>query len=172
MLHLWDHTLVDLKSIGIQTLYTNLTSGSIHHIETRVLQCVLLKVALLLGVKIIAGAAFKGMPERDGARSIEFELDPTRVSLEDSQLLESTAFDAVFGADGERSRVADAAGFEKKVFRAGLSIGIVANFVNHGTAYERTREEFAISRHFYQRQFAGTFVRLAAVSQCSTLTHS
>jgi hypothetical protein len=187
VLHLWEHTLVDLKSLGIQTLYPSLTSGSIHHIETRMLQCVLLKIALLLNVRVVSGVSFNGICDSSSvpqcspasptcscpcsftcscscscscatptlSNTINLDFDMSIVSEADRALIESTDFDALFGADGEHSRVAQSAAFEKKAFRGGLSIGITANFVNHASAYERTRPEFAIARHFHQRKFAG-----------------
>jgi hypothetical protein len=170
VLHLWDNSLVDLKALGIQTLYPGLTSGSIHHIETLVLQCVLLKVALLVGVKVVAGVAFNALTPRPSTSknnsvlrtlcaadrvAIDLSFD-SNVSEADRALIAATNFDALYAADGEHSLVAQSAAFQKRTFRGGLSIGITANFVNRNTEHE-ILPEFAIARHFHQRRFAGMY---------------
>ena len=92
VLHLWPFLIHDLKAFGAKKFFGKFCAGSIDHISKyyqdkrlqlqsccemhadvsirlttgiRTLQCILLKVALLMGVEIHAGVAFEGLVEPD-----------------------------------------------------------------------------------------------------------
>ena len=52
VLHLWPCNIHDLRGLGAKKFYGKFCAGSIDHISIRALQCILLKVALLMGVEI------------------------------------------------------------------------------------------------------------------------
>ena len=52
VLHLWPFTITDLKNLGAKLFYGKFCAGSIDHIAIRQLQCMLLKIALLVGVQV------------------------------------------------------------------------------------------------------------------------
>ena len=77
VLHLWPYVITDLKNLGAKAFYGKFATGQIEHISTcdathrcstgdvapassgiRQLQCILLKVALLLGVEIYQNMTF------------------------------------------------------------------------------------------------------------------
>ena len=67
VLHLWPFLITDLRNLGAKKFYGKFCAGSIDHISIRQLQCILLKVALLLGVEIHEGISFvKTIEPRDG----------------------------------------------------------------------------------------------------------
>jgi Succinate dehydrogenase/fumarate reductase, flavoprotein subunit len=49
VLHLWPFVIHDLKSLGAKKFFGKFCAGSIDHISIRQLQCILMKVALILG---------------------------------------------------------------------------------------------------------------------------
>ena len=59
VLHLWPFVINDLKALGAKKFFGKFCAGSIDHISIRQLQCVLLKVALLLGVEIHENVGFE-----------------------------------------------------------------------------------------------------------------
>lgn len=63
MLHLWPYTIVDLKNLGAKKFYGKFCAGSIDHISIRKLQCILLKVALLVGVQVHFNVSFEELME-------------------------------------------------------------------------------------------------------------
>ena len=54
VLHLWPYNIHDLRGLGAKKFYGKFCAGAIDHISIRQLQCMLLKVALLLGVEVLA----------------------------------------------------------------------------------------------------------------------
>ena len=52
VLHLWPYNIHDLRGLGAKKFYGKFCAGAIDHISIRQLQCILLKVALLLGVEV------------------------------------------------------------------------------------------------------------------------
>ena len=68
VLRLWPFIMEDLKRLGVRKLYPQLEHGSINHISIRMLQVILLKLALLLGVEVRSGESFISLKEPDGRR--------------------------------------------------------------------------------------------------------
>lgn len=61
VLHLWPYVIHDLKGLGAKKFFGKFCAGAIDHISIRQLQCILLKVALILGVEIHEGVGFEGL---------------------------------------------------------------------------------------------------------------
>lgn len=58
VLHLWPFVIEDLRALGAKKFFGKFCAGSIDHISIRQLQCILMKVALLLGVEIHTEVSF------------------------------------------------------------------------------------------------------------------
>lgn len=58
VLHLWPFVIEDLRALGAKKFFGKFCAGAIDHISIRQLQCILLKVALLLGVEIHTEISF------------------------------------------------------------------------------------------------------------------
>ena len=71
VLHLWPFVIADLKALGAKKFYGKFCAGAIDHISIRQLQCILLKVALLLGVEVFEGVTFEELlePPEDQSQS-------------------------------------------------------------------------------------------------------
>jgi hypothetical protein len=63
VLHLWPFLLADFKDLAAKKFYGKFGSGCIDHINIRTLQCILLKVSLLLGVDFHDNITFKNVIE-------------------------------------------------------------------------------------------------------------
>ena len=145
VLHLWPFVIADLKALGAKKFYGKFCAGSIDHISIRQIQCILLKVALLLGVEVHEGVGFEGLlepTENEGWRAI--------VSPSDHPVSHYN-FDVLIGADGRRNTLD---GFKRKALRAKLAIAITANFINkHSEAEARVKEISGVSYIFNQKFF-------------------
>ncbi|XP_055349222.1 protein-methionine sulfoxide oxidase mical3a-like isoform X2 [Paramacrobiotus metropolitanus] len=149
VLHLWPFVITDLLNLGAKKFYPKFCSGNVDHISIRILQCILLKMALLLGVEFHYGVSFINYiepPEYDGAdctgwRAEVHPADHTVASYE---------FDVLVGADGRRNTLQ---GFQRKVFRGMLAIAITTNFINRNTAEENRVEEISGVARIYNQQF-------------------
>ena len=148
VLHLWPYTIIDLKNLGAKQFYGKFCAGSIDHISIRKLQCVLLKVALLVGVQVHFNTSFEELIEPkcgggggDGEQQQQQQQEETgwraRV-IPENHPIAARDFDVIIGADGRRNTLP---GFNRKEFRGRLAIGITANFVNYNTAEEAEVEE-------------------------------
>lgn len=147
MLHLWPYTIIDLKSLGAKQFYGKFCAGSIDHISIRKLQCVLLKVALLVGVQVHFNTSFEEVIEPTAN-----EAAPgwrARV-LPENHPVSKRSFDVIIGADGRRNSLP---GFNRKEFRGRLAIGITANFVNYNTAEEAEVEERSGVAFIFDQKF-------------------
>lgn len=58
VLHLWPFVIQDLRALGAKKFFGKFCAGSIDHISIRQLQCILLKVALILGVEFHENVSF------------------------------------------------------------------------------------------------------------------
>lgn len=58
VLHLWPFVIEDLKNLGAKKFFGKFCAGSINHISIRQLQCILLKICLLLGVEVHTNTTF------------------------------------------------------------------------------------------------------------------
>lgn len=147
VLHLWPYTIIDLKNLGAKLFYGKFCAGSIDHISIRKLQCILLKVALLLGVQVHFNTQFEEIVEPSGQGSGGGW--PVRI-LPENHSLNKEQFDAVIGADGRRNSLP---GFKHKEFRGKLAIGITANFTNYHTVEEAEVEERSGVAFIFDQRF-------------------
>lgn len=65
VLHLWPFVIEDLRSLGAKKFFGKFCAGAIDHISIRQVQCILLKVALLLGVEVHTEVSFENLIEPD-----------------------------------------------------------------------------------------------------------
>ncbi|XP_053678771.1 F-actin-monooxygenase Mical-like [Anopheles nili] len=144
VLHLWPFIIHDLKALGAKKFYGKFCAGSIDHISIRQLQCILLKVALLLGVEMHEGVSFvKELEPGDGYGW------RAAVSPED-HAVSHYEFDVLVGADGKRNTLE---GFQRKEFRGKLAIAITANFINKRTEAEAMVEEISGVAFIFDQPF-------------------
>lgn len=69
VLHLWPFVIEDLRMLGAKKFFGKFCAGAIDHISIRQLQCILLKVALLLGVEVHTEVSFEGLIEPNITKS-------------------------------------------------------------------------------------------------------
>ena len=111
----------------------------------RILQGVLLKVCLLLGVKIHREVKFTGLVEPKNANSgWTVTVTPTSCPIS------SYHFDVIIAADGKQNSLP---GFHTKEFRAKLALAITANFVNSNTQAENSVPEISGVAYIYSQDF-------------------
>ena len=146
VLHLWPCNIHELRAIGAKKFYGKFCAGSIDHISIRQLQCILLKVCLLLGVEVFEGVGFEELME-----PVDTETGwRARVSPADHPVSQYE-FDVLIGADGKRNTLT---GFKRKEFRGKLAIAITANFINkHSQAEEAVDEISGVAFIFNQKFF-------------------
>ena len=146
VLHLWPFNIHDLRGLGAKKFYGKFCAGAIDHISIRQLQCILLKVALLLGVEVYENVGFERLVEPDdietGWRAI---CDPP-----EHQVSKQYEFDVLIGADGKRNTLT---GFKRKEFRGKLAIAITANFINRHTEAENQVEEISGVAFIFNQKF-------------------
>jgi hypothetical protein len=118
VLRLWPFVMADLKNLGLRKLYSQLELGDINHISIRMLQLLLLKVTLLLGVEVRTGETFKSLEEPEGKRG-------WRVVSEKGGAKVEQECDMVLCATGSKVPID---GFSKKKPNFKLAIAITANF--------------------------------------------
>eukprot|EP01125_Pyxidicula_operculata_P021805 TRINITY_DN8659_c0_g1_i1.p1 TRINITY_DN8659_c0_g1~~TRINITY_DN8659_c0_g1_i1.p1 ORF type:complete len:685 (-),score=154.97 TRINITY_DN8659_c0_g1_i1:46-2070(-) len=143
ILHLWPFTMDYLKRINAKTFYSKFGTGGIDHIGTKQIQRLLLKIALLLGVKVVYGTQYEG---------VEYDTENSKWSVKCSPSIDFSP-SVIVGADGEKSTVVKEFDFQRKEYSGSLSIGITVNYVNNHTKDEVTLREFGISSHFQQSFF-------------------
>lgn len=69
VIHLWRWVIEDLKMLCAKRFYGKFCAGSIDHISIRKLQCILLKIALLLGVELHINVTFENIIEPNAEES-------------------------------------------------------------------------------------------------------
>ncbi|XP_017035706.1 LOW QUALITY PROTEIN: F-actin-monooxygenase Mical [Drosophila kikkawai] len=168
VLHLWPFVITDLRNLGAKKFYGKFCAGSIDHISIRQLQCMLLKVALLLGVEIHEGVSFEHALEPsgdsgDGWRAVVTPSDHAVSHYE---------FDVLIGADGKRNML----DFRRKEFRGKLAIAITANFINKKTEAEAKVEEisgvaFIFNQAFFKELYSRTGIDLENIVYYKDETH-
>lgn len=143
VLRLWPFLITDLRNLGAKQLYGKFCTGSIDHISIQQLQCILLKVALLLGVEMHECVSFiKTIEPYDcGWRA---ELSPKDHAVSHYE------FDVLVGANGKRSTLE---GFKRKEIRGKLAIAITANFVKEKSWAKVTVDEIGIASIYNQTFF-------------------
>ncbi|XP_034484699.1 F-actin-monooxygenase Mical isoform X4 [Drosophila innubila] len=167
VLHLWPFVITDLRNLGAKKFYGKFCAGSIDHISIRQLQCMLLKVALLLGVEIHEGVGFDHVVEPSG--------DGTgwRAAVTPSDhAVSHYEFDVLIGADGKRNML----DFRRKEFRGKLAIAITANFINKKTEAEAKVEEisgvaFIFNQAFFKELYSRTGIDLENIVYYKDETH-
>lgn len=114
-------------------------------IGIRILQAILLKICLLLGVKCHAGVTFKGIIEpKDTNTGWRVDATPT------TTLISTRDYDVVLAADGKQQSLP---GFRVKEFRAKLALAITVNYVNHNTQAENSVPEIGGVAFVYRQDF-------------------
>ncbi|XP_037961229.1 F-actin-monooxygenase Mical-like [Teleopsis dalmanni] len=146
VLRLWPFVITDLRNLAAKTFYGKFCLGSINHVSTRQLQCILLKIALLLGVEVHDCVAFEDLiePCGDGC-GWKASVVPK------NHVVSQYEFDVLVGAAGTQFILKD---FTRKALRGQLAIAITANFVNQRTEAETRAEEISgVARPFRQAFF-------------------
>lgn len=168
VLHLWPFVITDLRNLGAKKFYGKFCAGAIDHISIRQLQCILLKVALLLGIEIHEGISFEEKLEpKDGCGW------RARITPED-HAVSHYEFDVLVGADGKRNTLGE--GFRRKEFRGKLAIAITANFINKKTEAEARVEEisgvaFIFNQAFFKDLYQTTGIDLENIVYYKDDTH-
>jgi len=132
VLRLWPFVMEDLKRLGVRKLYQKLDLGDINHISIRMLQIILLKISLLLGVEVRVAETFKSVKEPEGQRG--WQVVTERGGLENDQHC-----DMLFCATGSKVALE---GFSKRKPDFKMAIAITANF-KKGICGEKQVEEIA-----------------------------
>lgn len=167
VLHLWPFVITDLRNLGAKKFYGKFCAGSIDHISIRQLQCMLLKVALLLGVEIHEGVSFEHAVEPNGeGGGWRAAVSPTDHAVSHYE------FDVLIGADGKRNML----DFRRKEFRGKLAIAITANFINKKTEAEAKVEEisgvaFIFNQAFFKELYGKTGIDLENIVYYKDETH-
>ncbi|XP_045509576.1 F-actin-monooxygenase Mical-like isoform X1 [Colias croceus] len=149
VLHLWPFVIHDLKALGAKKFFGKFCAGSIDHISIRQLQCILMKVSLLLGVEIHEGVGFEELLEPTVTRNSEILGWRARVSPQEHPVSQYE-FDALIGADGKRNTLR---GFKRKEFRGKLAMAITANFINRHTEQEAAVPEISGVAFIFNQKF-------------------
>ncbi|XP_068157141.1 F-actin-monooxygenase Mical isoform X12 [Drosophila tropicalis] len=168
VLHLWPFVITDLRNLGAKKFYGKFCAGSIDHISIRQLQCMLLKVALLLGVEIHEGVSFEHPlePSEDSTTGWRAAVSPADHAVSHYE------FDVLIGADGKRNML----DFRRKEFRGKLAIAITANFINKKTEAEAKVEEisgvaFIFNQAFFKELYGKTGIDLENIVYYKDETH-
>ncbi|CAL4086170.1 unnamed protein product [Meganyctiphanes norvegica] len=144
VLKLWPFSITDLKDLGAKQFYGKLGSGGIEHISIRRLQCILLKIALLLGVEVFEGTSYDDLVyPTDETTGWKAKFSPS------DHVANQMEFDALISADGNKQSVR---GFKGSVFRANLAIAITANFVNRQSNADAKAEEISGVSAIYRQE--------------------
>ncbi|XP_074115699.1 molecule interacting with CasL isoform X3 [Cotesia typhae] len=172
VLHLWPFVIQDLRALGAKKFFGKFCAGSIDHISIRQLQCILLKVSLILGVEFHEGVSFDALiqpPESQDEGKIGWRAKTTPSDHPVSQY----EFDVLVGADGKRNTLE---GFKRKEFRGKLAIAITANFINKRTEAEARVEEisgvaFIFNQKFFKELYQETGIDLENIVYYKDDTH-
>jgi F-actin monooxygenase len=167
VLHLWPFVITDLKALGAKKFYGKFCAGSIDHISIRQLQCMLLKVALLLGVEVHEGVSFVKTIEPTDGCGWRAQVTP------DDHAVSHYEYDVLIGADGKRNTLE---GFKRKEFRGKLAIAITANFINRKSEAEARVEEisgvaFIFNQSFFKELYQTTGIDLENIVYYKDDTH-
>ncbi|RLN55716.1 hypothetical protein BBJ28_00012418 [Nothophytophthora sp. Chile5] len=151
ILHLWPWVVQDLTALGAKVFFPQFCHSTAYfHVGTRQLQCILLKVALLVGVTVYSSTAFESVvrPNSDESDNKPFYTVSTQPQIPWME------FTAVLGASGTNDKLAEHAGINRFVFSRKEALGIVCYFPNHGTTEEKKVTEFSWTIQFKQQMFA------------------
>lgn len=167
VLHLWPFLITDLRNLGAKKFYGKFCAGSIDHISIRQVQCILLKVALLLGVEVHESISFNKIIEPKDGCGWRAEISPADHAVSHYE------FSVLVGADGKRNTLD---GFHRKEFRGRLAIAITANFINKKTWAEAKAEEisgvaFIFNQSFFKDLYQTTGIDLENIVYYKDETH-
>jgi hypothetical protein len=146
VLHLWPYLITDLRMLGAKKFFGKFCAGSLDHISIRRLECILLKVCLILGVHIYSGVQYNDAIEPTGSHGWRASFQPTTSPISEMD------FNVIIGADGRKSGLLKR-GFKQKEFRAQLAIAITANFVHDNTTAEASVPEISGVAYIYHQDF-------------------
>ncbi|KAL3317497.1 hypothetical protein Ciccas_003846 [Cichlidogyrus casuarinus] len=140
VLHLWPFLLEDLKLIGVKQFHPKFCLGSVNYISIRKLQCILLKIALILGVEFFTGLSFLSLAEPYSNN--QEENYPRLVSWgakfePPNNILSNLTFNVIIGADGRKNSLK----FPINESSNRLAIAITANFMRVKTESENSVPE-------------------------------
>ncbi|KAF7988560.1 hypothetical protein HCN44_001133 [Aphidius gifuensis] len=179
VLHLWPFVIQDLRSLGAKKFFGKFCAGSIDHISIRQLQCILLKVSLILGVEFYEGVSFDSLipppsptttsSSSSSSKNANDNGDDNDNDNDDDDNIDEDVkigwhanttpsdhpvsqyeFDVLIGADGKRNTLD---GFKRKEFRGKLAIAITANFINKRTEAEARVEEISGVAFIFNQKF-------------------
>jgi len=151
VLKLWKWVVEDLKSIGAKKFYGSFGTGTINHINIKILQLVLTKICLMLGIHIYAPVQFNDIAEpvlaEEGGEIAGWK---AQYKTEGNDA-DSFVFDVLVCASGANC-VLDS--FKRYALDAKVAIAITANFVNKRTHEELEVQEISgLSRQYDQEFF-------------------
>lgn len=151
ILHLWPWVVQDVTSLGGKVFFPQFCHSTAYfHVGTRQLQCILLKVALLLGVTVFPSTSFEGIARPDSSVNGR----KSYYSIITKPQIPWMEFSAVLGAAGTQDILSDQAGIKRFVFSRKEAIGIVCYFPNLGSTEEKKVGEFSWTIQFKQQMFA------------------
>ncbi|KAL3883915.1 hypothetical protein ACJMK2_030141 [Sinanodonta woodiana] len=172
VLHLWPFLITDLRNLGAKKFFGKFCAGAIDHISIRQLQCILLKVALILGVEVHVNVSFIDLVQPTGDHS-KHGYGWRCVTDPEDHVVSEYEFDVLIGADGKRNTLE---GFSRKEFRGKLAIAITANFINRNTQQEARVEEisgvaFIFNQKFFKDLYEKTGIDLENIVYYKDETH-
>uniref|UniRef100_A0A7E4W775 LIM zinc-binding domain-containing protein n=1 Tax=Panagrellus redivivus TaxID=6233 RepID=A0A7E4W775_PANRE len=169
VLHLWEFVIQDLKALGAKIFYPKFCTGSIEHISIRQLQCILMKVALCLGVEVYEEVGYVETiePSKDGQIGWRSKFTPS------GHILENFEHDVVIGADGKKRALPY---YPRNTIRGKMAIGITANFINTKSAAEEKVSEiqgvaYIFNQDFFKRMSEKTGIDLENIVYYKDDTH-
>lgn len=131
------------------------------------LQTILMKVALLFGVRIYTSVEFLKIKEPTDSLGWHASFKPH------SHELNSIDFHIIVGGEGKKQQIP---GFDRKELRAKLALAITANFTNHRTQQEAAVEEisgvaFIFNQGFFKQLKEDTGIDLENIVYYKDDTH-
>lgn len=133
-LHLWPFLITDLKNLAAKECFPKFCVGNINHISIRQLQCILLKVALILGIEFHVNVRFDDLVEPTKEQDVGWKCK----TCPKDHVVSEFEFDVVIGAEGKGTTLQ---GFTRKEYRAKLAIAITINYVRKYTREEAKVQE-------------------------------
>lgn len=151
ILHLWPWVVQDLTALGAKVFFPQFCHSTAYfHVGTRQLQCILLKIALVLGVTVYSSTSFDSIARPD---SPETGRKPFFTVVTKPQI-PWMEFTSVLGAAGTQDKLSEQAGINRFIFSRKEAIGLVCYFPNLGTTEEKKVTEFSWTVQFKQQKFA------------------